>query len=101
MTPTEFLDRKLLSGKPRKCWMCGCDLDRGTASVDHLQPTSKGGKDRSDNYRLACKPCNSGRDNTTISKALRMELQGRPAAKGRDFTALSIAIRRFGKGSDE
>ena len=98
MTPTEFLDRKLLSGKPRKCWMCGCNLDRWTASVDHLQPASKGGKDRADNYRLACKPCNSGRGNAVISKALRLELQGRLTAKVRDFTALSIAIRRSSSG---
>ena len=78
MTPTEFLDRKLLSGKPRKCWMCGCGLDRWTASVDHLQPKSKGGKDRADNYKLACKPCNSARGNTSISKEKRDELKGKP-----------------------
>lgn len=93
MTPTEYLERKFSSGKPRKCWMCACVLTRGTASVDHLQPRSKGGKDKADNYRLACKPCNSARGNATMPKAQRLALRGRPQPKRRDFSALAAAIR--------
>ena len=99
MKPTEYLDRKFAGVKPRKCWMCACSLTRGTASVDHLQPVSKGGKDCEDNYRLACKPCNSGRGNAVISKALRLELQGKPAAMSRDMAALAQAIRRRSKAA--
>ena len=94
METTEYLDRKFASGKPRKCWMCDCMLTRGTASVDHLQPKSKGGKDRADNYRLACKPCNSERGNKVIAKALRLELQGRQPPRKRDLSALAQAIQR-------
>jgi 5-methylcytosine-specific restriction endonuclease McrA len=93
MTPTEFRDRKFASGKPRNCWMCACVLTRGTASVDHLQPKSKGGKDRADNYKLACKPCNAARGNLVIPKRVRLELQGRPKPKTRDYSSLAAAIR--------
>ncbi len=93
MDTTEYLDRKFSGDKPRKCWMCACLLTRGTASVDHLQPKSKGGKDRADNYRLACKSCNAARGNKVIPKRLRLELQGRPKPKQRDYSALAAAIR--------
>ena len=77
MSTTEFLDRKFMSDKPRKCWMCACSLNRWTASVDHLQPKSKGGKNASENYKLACKPCNVARGNTSMPKIQRMALKGR------------------------
>lgn len=93
MDTTEYLDRKFESGKPRKCWMCACVLTRGTASVDHLQPKSKGGKDRADNYRLACKPCNSTRGDKALPKAQRLALRGNPQPKRRDFSALAQAIQ--------
>ena len=94
MDTTEYLNRKFASGKPRKCWMCGCVLNRWTASVDHLQPQSKGGKDSPDNYSLACKPCNSERGNTIISQKQRLAMTGRPVAKKRDFSQLAEAIRK-------
>lgn len=81
MRTTEYLDRKFASGKPRKCWMCAGLLTRGTATVDHLQPKSKGGKDAANNYRLACKPCNAARRNKVLPKRLILELQGRPESK--------------------
>jgi 5-methylcytosine-specific restriction endonuclease McrA len=91
---TEYLDRKFASGKLRKCWMCGCVLTRGTASVDHLQPQSKGGNDRADNFRLACKPCNSARGNKVLPRAQQLALRGKAEPRGRDFTALAQAIQR-------
>lgn len=94
MKPSEYLDLMFAGDKPRRCWVCSALLSRGTASVDHLQPKSKGGLDRRDNYRLACKPCNGARGNQTISKVLRRELQGRPLPKQRDYTALVSAIRK-------
>ena len=93
MDTKEYLDRKFSGAKPRKCWMCACVVTRGTASVDHLQPKSRGGANSAENYRLACKPCNAARGNVVIPKALRLELQGRPAPKKRDFSALAAAIR--------
>ena len=97
MSPTEYLDAKFAGEKPRKCWMCACLLPRGTASVDHLQPKSKGGKDRADNYRLACKPCNAARGNKVLPKEKRLALLGRPQKKQRDFSKLAEAIRQHQK----
>lgn len=93
MKPTEYLDRKFASDKPRKCWMCSCILSRETASVDHLQPKSKGGKDKAENYRLACKPCNTKRGNKVLPKSVQQTLKGRYAPKKRDFSALAEAIK--------
>ena len=94
MTPTEYLDMKFESDKPRKCWMCACALTRGTATVDHLLPKSKGGKNRASNYRLACKPCNSKRGNKALPKRKRLSLLGQEMRKPRDFGPLVEAIRR-------
>lgn len=93
MDPKEYLDRKFAGDKPRRCWMCTCLLTRGTASVDHLQPKSKGGKDRADNYRLACKPCNSARGNKVLPKRKRLALLGQEQKTPRDFSALAAAIK--------
>ena len=94
MSPTEFLDRKFASNKPRRCWMCGCTLTRCTASVDHLKPQSKGGRDAAVNYKLACKPCNSARGDKGIPRTLLEQLKGRAAPKRRDLSALAAAIKR-------
>ena len=97
MEAAEFLDRKFASGKARHCWMCGCTLNRFTASVDHLQPRAHGGRNSADNYKLACKPCNSSRGSKDISRELRRELKGDFKPKARDFSALSEAIQRNAK----
>lgn len=94
MSPTEFLDRKFAGDKPRRCWMCGCTLTRGTATVDHLKPQAKGGRDAAENYKLACKPCNNARGDKNIPRRLADELKGRAAPKRRDLSALAAAIQR-------
>ena len=99
MTPTEFLDRKFASGKPRHCWMCGCVLNRFTASVDHLKPQAYGGKDRPENFKLACKQCNSARGCSTISRQQIAFLKGREKRKAPDHSALSKAIKAHAKNS--
>lgn len=93
MDPTEYLNRKFAGDKPRKCWMCACLLTRGTASVDHLHPKSKGGRDRADNYRLACKPCNSARGNKVLPRSERLALLGKEQKRPRDFSLLAAAIK--------
>lgn len=42
---------------------CGTRLTIQTAQLDHIVPWSAGGSDRSDNLRLLCEPCNTGRSN--------------------------------------
>lgn len=94
MTPTEFLDRKFAGDKPRNCWMCACVLTRGNATVDHLKPQSMGGKDRAENYKLSCKPCNNARGDKPIPRSFADQLKGRAAPKRRDLSALAAAIQR-------
>jgi 5-methylcytosine-specific restriction endonuclease McrA len=43
------------------CWYCGRTLTTRTATIDHIIPKSKGGKDDFGNLRLACASCNSTR----------------------------------------
>lgn len=94
VTPTDFLDRKFASDKPRNCWMCACALTRWSATVDHLKPKSMGGQDNAGNYKLACKPCNNARGNKPIPRKMADALKGRQAPKQRDFSALAAAIQR-------
>lgn len=48
-----------------KCLYCGCWLDEGTATIDHLHPLSKGGTSHIKNLVLACKKCNQAKGNHT------------------------------------
>lgn len=82
MKPAEYRAMKFASGKARFCWMCRCELTLSTATVDHLIPTSKKGRDQRSNYRLACRPCNSTRGNRRLTKAELAAAQGRPKPKG-------------------
>lgn len=52
-----------------KCGFCGKELSRAEATVDHLLPKSRGGETTWDNVVLACKPCNSHKDNMTPEEA--------------------------------
>lgn len=56
-----------------KCAYCG---DKAT-TVDHIRPTSKGGKNTWTNVVAACIPCNSKKGNTQLSK-LGWELKTKP-----------------------
>lgn len=49
--------RRLFKADPH-CSYCGCELNWGTATLDHVVPRSKGGTDSMDNLVLACQPCN-------------------------------------------
>lgn len=49
--------QRLLKACP-KCFYCNVELDDTTATIDHVFPLAKGGKDHPTNYVLACRPCN-------------------------------------------
>lgn len=94
MKTTDYLDKQFDGRKPRWCWMCNCQLTRGTATVDHLQPKSKGGRNVESNFKLACKPCNNARGNTSIPSRLALQLKGLAPKKPRsDFRKLGAAIQ--------
>lgn len=53
-----------------KCLYCGKSCientnheDPAKATIDHIRPKSKGGKDSLDNLAIACRPCNKERGN--------------------------------------
>jgi len=78
--------QQVIAGEP--CSLCGRPIDLsirypepGSFTVDHITPTSRGGKDEFDNYRPAHFRCNRIRSNgpdgtvATNSGALRMANQ--------------------------
>lgn len=42
----------------KKCHYCGCDVDLGTSTLDHIIPKSKGGRTKGNNLVISCAPCN-------------------------------------------
>lgn len=46
-----------------QCQYCGSKLTSKTATLDHVLPSSKGGKTTWDNCTLACSACNSSKGN--------------------------------------
>lgn len=98
MTPTAYKDKMFRSAHTRRwCWMCGCELTRGTATVDHLIPRSKGGGNNQGNFKLACFTCNNKRGAAPVSKAKRLALKGRQPPQPRCYDALAKAIQRARK----
>jgi 5-methylcytosine-specific restriction endonuclease McrA len=45
------------------CQYCGTDVNRRTATLDHVVPISHGGKSVWENATTACGPCNSSKGN--------------------------------------
>jgi 5-methylcytosine-specific restriction endonuclease McrA len=45
------------------CQYCGDDVSRKTATLDHILPTSHGGKTTFENTVCACGPCNANKGN--------------------------------------
>jgi 5-methylcytosine-specific restriction endonuclease McrA len=46
-----------------RCQYCGVDLNRRTATLDHVLPISCGGQSTFENTVTACSPCNSIKGN--------------------------------------
>jgi hypothetical protein len=49
-----------------KCHYCNMQLTRFTATLDHIQPVSKGGDNSFDNLVTSCLHCNSRRSNRPV-----------------------------------
>jgi len=57
---------KVLERDEFLCTYCGKQLTRFTATLDHVQPVSKGGDNSFDNLVTACLLCNSRRGNRPV-----------------------------------
>jgi len=53
-----------------KCHYCQIQLTRFTATLDHIQPVSRGGDNSLDNLVTACLHCNSRRGNRSVMNAI-------------------------------
>ena len=56
------------------CKYCGKQLTRFTATLDHIQPVSKGGDNSIDNLVTACLHCNSIRGNRPVMDIVHQRL---------------------------
>lgn len=54
-----------------QCTYCRKQLTRFSATLDHIQPVSKGGTNSMDNLVTACLHCNSSRGNRPVMEALK------------------------------
>ncbi|HLC55069.1 MAG TPA: HNH endonuclease [Candidatus Nanoarchaeia archaeon] len=52
-----------------KCDYCGEEVTKDNATLDHLIPQSKGGKNTKDNLKTSCLLCNSIKSGKTYEEA--------------------------------
>lgn len=68
--------RRLIRENGKTCTMCGCEMwhfdvwgsigpSSKEATIDHIHPVSRGGQDKRENLRVACKGCNARKANKT------------------------------------
>lgn len=50
------------------CQYCGVKLTKSSATIDHINPKSKGGKNTWDNTVLSCKPCNDKKSDKLLEE---------------------------------
>lgn len=84
------LTRTNLTARDRgECQYCGASVgSRGT--IDHVVPRSRGGKHAWENVVLACGPCNSKKDDRTLSE-LGWSLERKPfAPKGTSWIIIGL-----------
>ena len=67
-TPWHLPLKNELFSKNNQCCYCGAEMslhpcDTRAATIEHIVPLSRGGKDNRSNITLACKPCNQARGN--------------------------------------
>jgi 5-methylcytosine-specific restriction endonuclease McrA len=55
-----------------RCMYCETDVSRKTATLDHVLPTSHGGKTTFENTVTACAPCNANKGNNKKIKPKRL-----------------------------
>lgn len=73
-TNSQFTDRIILYARDKHlCAYCGYEFRYGELTIDHIVPTSRGGKNVYTNTVSACKPCNNYKGNKTPEEA-RMPL---------------------------
>ena len=67
--PPRFRKKVLFNRDDWKCQYCGLQLQEETVTIDHVLPTSRGGKTSWHNCVTACKQCNKKKANRTPEEA--------------------------------
>ncbi|GEM_PF-480050 len=73
MTPKQKRNKKkrLIAKYGYHCCWCGNRFPSEELTLEHLQPSSRGGSNSLENLRLACFSCNNSRGNSLFFRPLR------------------------------
>jgi 5-methylcytosine-specific restriction endonuclease McrA len=71
-------NRAVFSRDRYTCAYCMKQLSNATATVDHIQPRSKGGQHEWENVITSCKPCNSKKGNKLLKDLPNYQLNFEP-----------------------
>lgn len=79
-----------------RCYYCDHYFTLKNLTIDHIYPKALGGKDKYENYVLACAPCNNLKSNVVIAiEDFRKQMMGdeyypfQPPIQGRIFTTIT------------
>ena len=71
-----------------QCQYCGRKMSRIEGTIDHVHPTSRGGKHMWSNVVAACRKCNNTKDNKTLEEA-GLKLLCRPFVPTNDLLIMT------------
>lgn len=77
-TSIRYRKKVLFNRDEWNCQYCGKKLENGTITVDHVMPSSRGGKTTWKNCVASCRPCNNAKGQRTPLEA-NMILKRNPA----------------------
>jgi 5-methylcytosine-specific restriction endonuclease McrA len=101
------LRKAVLERSDYLCWYCGQQLvpllqasaHMDKPSVDHVLPTSRGGKDSLDNLVACCFACNAAKHNMTLEEfRCAVELRRAPTHRARLLLRRALADLRLSCG---
>lgn len=84
--------RNLLLRDRHECQYCGCSLNMGNATIDHVIPQSRGGEHIWRNVVASCRHCNNRKDNKTLAEA-RMQLRHRPYTPSKELVYVGYTFK--------
>lgn len=84
--------RNLMLRDKCECQYCGHHLRTDTATIDHVLPVSRGGKNTWKNTVLSCKPCNNKKGSKTPAEA-GMGLRSKPWTPSRVLLLQQVAVQ--------
>jgi 5-methylcytosine-specific restriction endonuclease McrA len=70
--------KKKLLENSSNCSYCHVELDRRTATIDHVVPKSKGGGNEMSNLKLSCRTCNGWKGSDSVEDFLRKRKLNKP-----------------------